>query len=181
MKLPMPSIQPPARAGWLLLACALTWLACLPAVFGASPAADASKGAPQEPVNVQPTAAPSAIAAAPQPTTEPKAREFLFVRSLFVDNPTVGRDPFFPNSTRRGPKVMNTNTTVVVPPSKLTLNGLSGSRQNRLAIINHRTFSVGEEAEVRVDGQPVKVRCLEIRDKSVVVTVNGDNQEVSFK
>ncbi|MCI0745273.1 MAG: hypothetical protein L0Y58_07700 [Verrucomicrobia subdivision 3 bacterium] len=104
---------------------------------------------------------------APQPVDPP--------RSVF----TVGRDPFYPNSTRV-PKAQIVPVVVPVNIVKLSLNGLSGTKDKRLAIINNRTFEVGEEAEMRVNGQPVKVKCIEIRDRTVVITANGVAQEMAM-
>jgi hypothetical protein len=55
----------------------------------------------------------------------------------------------------------------------IRLSGLSGPSDRRLAIINGATFSTGETATVKLVGKTVKVRCLEIRDKSVLVEIEG--------
>ena len=62
------------------------------------------------------------------------------------------------------------------PPPKykdLTLKSINGSGKRRLALINNQTFGVGESAKVRLGEGEVKVRCEEIRDKSVIVTLDG--------
>ena len=56
---------------------------------------------------------------------------------------------------------------------QLTLKGIMGPPGKRLAIITNRTFAAGEEAEIKVGGQSVRVRCLEIKEASVVVGVSG--------
>jgi thioredoxin-related protein len=64
----------------------------------------------------------------------------------------------------------------VGPPPKytsLTLKSISGSGTKRLALINNQTLAVGESGRVRLGDGEVKVRVEEIRDKSVVVTVDG--------
>ncbi|HKQ39943.1 MAG TPA: thioredoxin family protein [Verrucomicrobiae bacterium] len=64
----------------------------------------------------------------------------------------------------------------VGPPPKyasLTLKRISGSGSKRLALINNQTLAVGESGKVRLGDGEVKVRVDEIRDKSVVVTVEG--------
>jgi hypothetical protein len=40
-------------------------------------------------------------------------------------------------------------------------------------VINNQTLGVGEEFSVQVDGKSVKVYCEKIREKSVVVRVEG--------
>jgi len=101
-----------------------------------------------------------------------------FVKSVFVNNAGFGKDPFFPTSTRRGAvKGPVTQPDLPVVPL-LSLKGISGQKGHRLAIINNRTFEVGEEAELKFGGQSLRVRCVEIRDDGVTVNVNGQNQKL---
>src|SRR5262249_49332982 len=68
------------------------------------------------------------------------------------------------------------NGAKLLPPPKvndLVLKGLSGGKNNRLAMINNQTFGVGDSATLTVGGTPMKVKCLEIRESSVLVSVNG--------
>src|SRR4051812_1841596 len=79
--------------------------------------------------------------AAPQPAPTPAPAEIQFVKSVFVNSPAFGKDPFFPKSTRHmGP--IGTNTAIEIPTtvSFLTLKGISGSKLHRLAIINNKTL-----------------------------------------
>jgi hypothetical protein len=59
------------------------------------------------------------------------------------------------------------------PPSKLLFRGVSGTKQRRFALINDQTFMVNDEAKVKVADKSVLVKCLEIRNDSVVVRVDG--------
>ena len=62
------------------------------------------------------------------------------------------------------------------PPPKyaeLTLKSISGSGAKKLALINNQTLALGESGRVRLGDGEVKVRVDEIREKSVVVTVEG--------
>jgi hypothetical protein len=114
----------------------------------------------------------------PAPATPP-APELQFVKSVFVNSPAFGKDPFFPRSTRRG-AVVSTNSSIETLPSLtfLALKGISGPKTHRLAIINNRTFEVGEEAELKTGTQTVRVKCVEIRDDCVVVSINGLKQNL---
>jgi hypothetical protein len=56
---------------------------------------------------------------------------------------------------------------------ELRLNGLSGSLAHRLAIINNQTFAVNEEGEVPTNSGRARIRCLQIKDDSVVIQVGG--------
>lgn len=125
-----------------------------------------------------------AVLAAPAPVVTPvppRADDAAPTKSVFIDRPNFGRDPFFPASTRRG-QVIETNSVVepVANFGNLALKGISGTVEKRLAIINNKTFEVGEEAELRINGQPVKVKCVEIREKSVVISINGVSKELSL-
>jgi thioredoxin-related protein len=66
------------------------------------------------------------------------------------------------------------------PPqfSELKLQGISGPAGRRLAILNGQTLSAGEAARIRIAGRETEVRCVEIRPKSVLVALDGQNQEV---
>jgi len=100
------------------------------------------------------------------------------IKSVFVNNASVGKDPFFPTSTRRGTvRGPVTHTDLPVVPL-LSLKGISGPKNHRLAIINNRTFEINEEAELKFGGQSLRVRCVEIRDDGVTVNVNGQNQKL---
>lgn len=64
----------------------------------------------------------------------------------------------------------------VGPPPKytdLTLKSITGSGAKRLALINNQTFALGESAKVRLGDKEVKVRVEEIREKSVIITIDG--------
>jgi hypothetical protein len=56
---------------------------------------------------------------------------------------------------------------------QIRLSGLSGSAGNRLAIINDKTFSAGEEADLKLNGKTVHVGCLEIREQSALIQIQG--------
>lgn len=62
-------------------------------------------------------------------------------------------------------------------PTSLTLKKITGTKQRRQAVINNQTLSRGESAVVRVANGQVRVRCVEIRDRSVVVVVEGEREQ----
>jgi hypothetical protein len=125
-------------------------------------------------------AAPSPADSAARSRTTPVIVDVPAPQSVFVDRPDFGRDPFFPKSRRRG-EVAPTNSSPVEPTANfnnIVLKGISVNSERRLAILNNKTFEVGEEGEIRVNGQPVSVKIAEIRDKSVVIIVNGVSKEL---
>ena len=103
-------------------------------------------------------------------------------KSTFVDDAGFGKDPFFPNSGRR-PKVVVRTTEPDVPrpsvPDYLALKGISVSP--KLAIINTYTVAVGEEFSFRYGSQIVKVKCLEIKERSVIISVGGATKELTLR
>ncbi len=55
----------------------------------------------------------------------------------------------------------------------LNLRSITGPRQRRKAVINSHTFSAGETVTLKLPTGLVKVHCVEIRPRSVIVIVNG--------
>jgi len=68
-------------------------------------------------------------------------------------------------------------------PNTLLLRGISGTPQRRFALVNDTTLQKGEQAKVRLGNTNVVVRCIEITDSSVVVSVDGssERQELFLK
>ena len=110
----------------------------------------------------------------------PQVDQISSIQSTFVDDPQFGKDPFFPKSTRHLPKVI-TPTVNAAPDTSaftqllnsVTLKGISSLPGKRLAMLNNRTLEAGEQIEFKINGQPVKVRCIEIREKSVLIGIEG--------
>jgi type II secretory pathway component PulC len=73
--------------------------------------------------------------------------------------------------------------TVVPPPpptavpATLVLKGISGTPQQRFALINNATFETMERGRVRVGQTNVLIRCLEIRDDSVIIQLDGSSEK----
>jgi len=125
------------------------------------------------------TALASGRAATPPGIVPPNAP-----KSSFVDEPGLGRDPFFPESGRRTPAVVtpadpNANRPNV--PDFLTLKGISISGGRKLAIINNYTVAEGEEFSLRYGTQVTKVKCVEIKERIVTVQVNGVAKELPLR
>jgi hypothetical protein len=109
----------------------------------------------------------------------------VVVKSVFTDDPNAGKDPFYPRSARRQPTVEVASVTNTPPPStlfsQLTLKGISGTKGQRLALINSSTIGVGERAEIRAGAQFVKILCREIRDSSVLIELVGGGEVRELK
>lgn len=110
------------------------------------------------------------------------------VKSVFVNDPQSGKDPFYPNSTRRLEGVEQSSPTNSTPqPSdllgKLALKGISGTPGQMLALINSSTVGVGELAEIRCGRNVIRIRLLEIRDRSVLIALEatGEKKELRLR
>jgi hypothetical protein len=117
------------------------------------------------------TAVPSAII----PTGAPK--------SVFTDDPSFGKDPFFPKSPRRKfvPKASNERPPDPTVPEFITLRGISSVEGRKLAIINNYTVGEGEEFQLKHNGQPLKIQCVEIKEKSVIINTSGATKEIFLR
>jgi len=108
-------------------------------------------------------------------------------KSVFIipATPLEGKDPFFPLSMRPFTTVVvrtNPQPTVAVTVTvDLKLNGISGTAARRLAIINNRTFEANEEGAVSTPSGPVRIRCLEIKDDSVLVQIGGEQRVLRLR
>jgi thioredoxin-related protein len=86
-----------------------------------------------------------------------------------------------PEAPRRAPTPF-----VPIPPTKpnyypeLAVKAISGAPGNRMAQINNQTLMVGESAKVHVRDTKVEVVCKEIREDSVLITVDGKPMELKL-
>ena len=129
-----------------------------------------------------------AARAAEAPAAPAKSFALVAPKSVFAYDASAGKDPFYPNSTRRQEVAATSaaTTNVVVQPvayylDKIALKGISGVKGQMLAILNSSTVGVGELAEIKCGPQVVKVRCREIRDRSVVIELEGGGEVREIK
>ena len=112
-------------------------------------------------------------------TTTSTNRSVSTVSTFTIPNSLAqGRDPFYPQSTRFISTPVVTNA---VGPVVLEFKGLSGTPDRPLAIINNRTFAVGEEQDVHTDQGRVSVTCLAIEGLKVRVRAQGQTHELSLR
>ena len=117
------------------------------------------------------------------PAHLPQLDQLASSKSVFLDDPKFGKDPFFPISQRRKPAIVIAVNSGTPDPTLyaqllggISLRGISGRPGKKLAMLNNRTVGVGELTEVKFNNQPVRVRCLEIREKSVLLGVEGTTE-----
>ena len=107
-------------------------------------------------------------------------------KSVFINDPSFGRDPFFPNSSRRPLAPTNTVVEVFTPPPPVVpddifLKGVNILKDRRLAIVNNYTVAQGEEFELKLKGKIYRVRCVEVKERSAVIRVDGVNKELPLR
>src|SRR5207244_2214608 len=127
-----------------------------------SPSAFAQNSPAKGPVGPPPAGSVSSNA-------EPEIPQSVFT---IPSNPNEGRNPFFPRSTVvvTQPK---SQTPINLDTSSLVLNGIT-SPPKRTAMINGRTFEIGEENEVKLpNGGKERIKCLEIKDDSAIIEIRG--------
>jgi hypothetical protein len=122
---------------------------------------------------------------APPMSTNAAPVEVEIPKSVFVI-PAVqkdGRDPFFPRSVRPygSPQIVTTNRSTIPIMAELVVNGISGSPEKPLAIINNVTFGVGDDGEVVSAGRKFRIRCLEINAGTGIVTVQNGSQRQQLR
>jgi thioredoxin-related protein len=59
--------------------------------------------------------------------------------------------------------------------TNLVLKTISGTPKRRYALVNDQTFAAGDTLPVKLLDGKVNVRCVEVREKSVLVAVHGEN------
>lgn len=149
----------------------------------ASGATNAAAGA----TNVAAGAPRAAVGATNAAAGATNAAALDFV-SVFDEKPTNGRNPFF-RMTRvatipGAPGSEATGLAALAAPPKpkietmLILSGIMGTSRQRVALINDRTFEVGDEATVRAGDRQAHLRCLEIGAQYAVVVVDGSAESL---
>jgi hypothetical protein len=111
----------------------------------------------------------------PQATTPRPSATFVLPNTL-----NEGRDPFYPSSTR----VIAASRPIEKAgpgPATLELKGISGTSEQPLAIINNRTFAVGERDFITTAEGRVSVECLAIEGTKVKVSVQGETRELVLR
>jgi hypothetical protein len=145
-------------------------------VFAALAAGGGQTNAPVKP----PANAPASVA-----VEIPKA--VLERKSVFHADSKTARDPFFPNSARRGASKLASvpavapETPKAKPVDLLELKGIAGPPSRRFALVNGQLLSVGEEAYVSTSAGSIKVKCVEISENSVVLTINDEQQKKELR
>jgi hypothetical protein len=126
---------------------------------------------------------PVALLAPPTPTTaKSEIKHSVFV---YPSNPSEGRDPFYPNSTRPYfyAKPTKPATAATASLTELTLKSILGTPPQLVAIINNHAFAAGDEGDVFTKTGRMHIRCVKIDAPTSIVTVeaNGVSAELTLK
>jgi hypothetical protein len=115
---------------------------------------------------------------------------------LSAKNPTPEFIIFYPGASSRDSAILKMNADQIaearrrvaefVPhqPAKselpkpgwigqIKLQGILGTADHRLASINGKTLGKGDEAKVKINGKSVTIHCLEVRESSASVSIEG--------
>lgn len=71
--------------------------------------------------------------------------------------------------------------SATVPRGGLQLKGIEARKGRRVAQINNLTLTPGQSGKVRVASGEVGIRCVEIRETSVIVKVDGRKEPLELK
>jgi hypothetical protein len=116
---------------------------------------------------------PLPLSAAPPPSQHDKLETLQSV-FIYPNNPSEGRDPFFPNSTR----VYTSNPENQIRGASLTdltLKSILGTPPRLFAIINNHTFAVGDDEDVITKvGQRLHIHCVDINARAGTATVEAN-------
>ena len=127
-------------------------------------------------VGLQPASAGPAPAAA-KPT--PKLSVFVY-----PSDPSQGRDPFFPSSTRAYfyAKPAKPAPTAAASLTDLTLKSIIGTPPHFIAVINNHAFGEGDEGDVFTKTGRLHIRCVNINPLTHTATVeaNGVTAELNL-
>ncbi|MBI4328072.1 MAG: hypothetical protein HY674_22810 [Chloroflexi bacterium] len=111
-------------------------------------------------------------------------------KSVFVSDPAVAKDPFYPNSQIRAAEAAAAKPGKTEPvafnlTAAFTLINIVGSERDRVALVNDAILEAGKPAEITVTQgdrtEKVKVRCLKITAKSVTFTVQGQAKPIELR
>ena len=106
-------------------------------------------------------------------------------QSIFTipSNFSEGRDPFYPNARYMfGETRIVTQVRSTAGIDLLHLDGISGTADHKLAMINFRTMAEGETNDFLTVSGRVKIRCVEIKSRSVVIeAIGGERRELRLR
>ena len=141
-------------------------------------------------------------ASTPAAKTNAPPKVVVIPKAVFTDEIKVGKDPFFPNSVRRNPppptppprlpgeKSPDDKTPAPPPPppppppdpfKDFSLRGISGTATRKFASINTKVktyvFKRGEKQEVKTPEGTVSLRCVDIKDESIIIAIEGKPEQ----
>jgi thioredoxin-related protein len=113
----------------------------------------------------------------------PQAFDGVIERIIHASGKSLlaGKSDDKPEAPRPPPKFVPIRPEVPLRYGALTLKGISGTRDRRLALINNQTLMAGETARVKAQDHEVVVHCKEIRDNSVLITADERPMELKLK
>jgi len=96
--------------------------------------------------------------------------------------PANGRPPEVSSTVQTGDSSKNGKPAAdpVTGLDGIALKAISGPKDHRLALINSEPVSAGERVRIKVGDQTVEITCVEVRESSVVIRVQGRIRELTM-
>src|SRR4051812_10837528 len=113
--------------------------------------------------------------------TNAPSQEALIPRAVFDITSSPVKDPFFPLSTRTAVVATATTNAPTISAASFQLKGLSGTSNQRLALINNRTMASGEFSEVTTPNGRIKIQLLEIKENSVLIRTESQTEPIELR
>jgi hypothetical protein len=154
---------------------ALAFLSFLPGAFAANTNTNAAARGESGTNVVHAPAQTNAVASA----TNSAPAELEVPVAVFDVTIQPTKDPFFPLSTRK-PVPDATNAAPAFSASSFVLKALDGPANFRLAMINNRTFAVGDSNVLTTPAGKINVRVLQIKEASVVLRIDSQSDPIEI-
>lgn len=106
-----------------------------------------------------------------------------FIRSVAQMTAKPGTQPQASRSAEP-PELLPFGGAPTHPPiryTNLVLKTISGTPNRRFALVNDQTFAAGDTLPVKLLDGKVNVRCVEVREQSVLVAVHGEDAPREIK
>jgi hypothetical protein len=113
--------------------------------------------------------------------TNAASQELSTPKAVFDITSSPVKDPFFPLSTRTAVVASATTNAPTISASSFQLKGLSGTSNQRLALINNRTMASGEFSEVTTPAGRIKIQLLEIKENSVLIRTESQTEPIELR
>jgi hypothetical protein len=118
-----------------------------------------------------------------QSSNLPVAVATSIIKSVFVNGPERGIDPFFPDlraalkdTLKQNEESSPATTTTSSVDELFSLKGIIYSGGKRVALINNQVFQTGQSLAVKTRNGVAVIRCVDIKKNSVSIEIMGSKE-----